>query len=544
MSQDSSDRDWTLVERPDRKRRRQSSSRDQLHEKDVSSPSSQSSVSERPVKQCSHADVAAAGPDEVSPPIPTYDQVLANDFADSDEIDEENHGFNDHNEYEHNDAERRVDHEDADMLLALQLSLADSDTEDFDVANFDDYARRPAPCTNIDDQIIRRLRRPPSRSRSTTPPIGLSPTLEPQAEQVLAHFSNNTAALQPPDALLTQALPNDLLPSAVLLDSTSGSIAPATASPQPAPAHPLPQSHSTDEEENDYLDDVIRTLFPDHSGPQEVQPTADDTSVIHPTPQRDRYDIAGISTYRIEPRGPNSLYTRYRASSSQIPQVASLPHHYSSRHLPGARPLDRPSPVPFSPASTAISATASTSKTRFNLSDPAQILAALKKRHPVLNPASGAPLINVLDLDTLHCILDCLYFPDCFALALACKALYTSLDLRARKSQYHIALLAKTGLYGGADAASHPQRRGLCRVCLYELPASYFRVASGSSICREDERGVCTDCVEFREKVEAAGMLEGEDRMAAVKNVWLVWRPSQRVVVEETGGFLWYRRRS
>lgn len=237
------------------------------------------------------------------------------------------------------------------------------------------------------------------------------------------------------------------------------------------------------------------------------------------TTPRDRYDIAGIDTFRVDPRRTNSLYSKYRLKSNNIP-VTSGDGWRSTWGTNST--ITRPRPL-----------------------IPNTILEGGTIGLPVLNPESGAPLVNISNVDVFLCMLDFLTFPDLFALALTCKALHNAIDLTARKEQYRKALLLIGKLCHGNEARNDESGgRGLCDVCLYELPASYFKPRAGKRA--RMEISICSDCSEFRDRVEASMASEdsGGDYSKSKNDIWVVWRPSQRVVVEGTDGFLWYRRRA
>ena len=150
---------------------------------------------------------------------------------------------------------------------------------------------------------------------------------------------------------------------------------------------------------------------------------------------------------------------------------------------------------------------------------------------------TASKTLQSISPDTLLCIIDHLWFPDAFALAMTCKALYSQIALRSRKQTYAEALSE----YSQSSAYQRqPKAKKFCAVCLYALDEDcYFWTSTyGEGRHRELEHGlrVCQQCEEFRER--KAKTLAGEgDRP------FPIWRRSTRETVPNYSGLLWYRCR-
>lgn len=233
----------------------------------------------------------------------------------------------------------------------------------------------------------------------------------------------------------------------------------------------------------------------------------DFSTVDHTTPasEDDHYDLLNITTFET-----SRSALRRRLTQGAVPNGAMA----TQKIMSNCRFMSRP--------------VAQSAKSRDEL---------VASRQPILpSGKSSSTILRTLSVDTLLCIVDHLWYPDAFALAMTCKTIHGLVPLAPKKQVY----ARRLGELGTEDP--HVDcRRLFCAVCLYSLDEKcYFKANSRSGEYQsQTEHGlrICQQCEEFRTR--KARMLAGNEDSEAFP----IWRRSTREVIPGYGGLLWYRCR-
>lgn len=239
----------------------------------------------------------------------------------------------------------------------------------------------------------------------------------------------------------------------------------------------------------------------------------------------DRYDAAGLLTWRTTKRYEVKRKSSGDLSKSGVPQnKIYIPAVF---RMINERIAEKTSEkAPKKAINSNVSRTMAKDGRKGLVLPPAEVVQ--RKIVP------GSAMLDILSDEVILCIVDHLYFPDAFQLAMTCKTLRDIVRLKHKKVMYRKALRDRKGL-----TSSTLLQKDFCDSCIYLLDSNYFRMPEGA------EERLCLDCIEIRQqKNTSSSEQQQSDKPNGRRLFSPIWRPSIWEMVPDTDGFLQYRVRA